>query len=85
MKGTTTAKRGPGRPRTGPGGSRATDLPRISLRLEPATKSLLEAAAEITGRPAWRIGQDAIAAYLAELPAKERREAAALARQKAAR
>ncbi len=84
MRETTTARRGPGRPPAGPGGTETRSLPRFTLRLKPETKTLLEAAAEVTGRPAWRIGQDAIAAYLAELPAKERREAAALARQKAA-
>ncbi len=84
MSETTTTTR-MGRPPAGPGGSRVSDLPRFTLRLEPETKSLLEAAAEVTGRPAWRIGQDAIAAHLAALPPKERRKAAALARQKAAR
>ena len=79
----TTKRRRMGRPPTGPGGSKVRDLPRFTLRLEPETKSLLEAAAEVTGRPAWRIGQDAIAAYLAALPAKERRKAAALARKSA--
>ncbi|MCP3959255.1 MAG: hypothetical protein GY719_15500 [bacterium] len=83
MRETTTAKRPRGRPPAGPDGSKVADLPRISLRLEPATKNLLEAAAKVTGRPAWRIGQDAIAAYLAELPAKERRQATALARKAA--
>ena len=83
MTETTKSKR-MGRPPAGPGGVKVEDLPRFTLRLEPETKSLLQAAAEVLDRPAWRIGQDAIAAYLAALPTKKRRQAEALARRKAA-
>ena len=73
---TKTPRRG--RPPAGPDGARVGDLPRITLRLEPATKALLLGAAEVTKRPAWRIVQDALAAHFADLPTKERRRAVAL-------
>lgn len=63
-----------GRPPTGPGGVRMTDLPRMTLRFEPETKARLQAAADVTNRPAWQVVGDAIAAYLDQMPAAQRRE-----------
>ncbi len=56
--------RAPGRPPAGPDGTRVADLPRLTVRLEPGTKERLQAAAAETGRPAWRIVQAALVAYL---------------------
>ena len=53
-----------GRPPEGPDGTKVEDLPRITIRLEPHVRTALLEAAEDEGRPAWRIVQAALVAYL---------------------
>ncbi len=71
-----------GRPPTGPAGSRVQDLPRLTVRLKRTTRDLLQATAEVTGLAAWRIADAAIASHLAGMPAKVRRAAAELVRDR---
>jgi predicted DNA-binding protein len=69
----TPQTRGRGRPATGlQAGERVSDYARMTIRLPPVTKARLEAAAMLTGRPAWRIILEGIDQVLAALPPTDR-------------
>ncbi len=53
-----------GRPPEGPDGTKVEDLERFTLRLEPHVRAALFKAAADEGRPAWRVAQAALVAYL---------------------
>jgi len=59
-----------GRHRTGIGeGEKASDYPRLTMRLPPSTLAELDAAARATGFPQWRVIVEAVRAYYGSGPA----------------
>jgi CheY-like chemotaxis protein len=66
------AKR-PGRPPAGKRpGERVSDYPRFALRLPESTYELIQALAEVSEVPQWRVISDAVDAYIAALPPDQR-------------
>ena len=63
----------PGRKAAGHGGEKVSGYAQITLRLPAAPKSLLDAITAMTGLPAWRIVERALAAYVRELSTDEQR------------
>jgi CheY-like chemotaxis protein/predicted DNA-binding protein len=67
------AKKKPGRPPAGQRpGERVSDYPRFALRLPEATYEVIQALAEASGTPQWRVISDAVDAYIASLPEDQR-------------
>ena len=62
-----------GRPPSGAEGGRVSDYQQVSLRLPERTKALLEAIAGMTALPTWRVIDEALAAYVRQLPNDEQR------------
>jgi hypothetical protein len=62
-----------GRPAEGADGDRVSDYQQISLRLPERTKALLDAIAGMTGLSTWRVIEDALAAYVRQLPNDEQK------------
>ena len=62
-----------GRPPAGHAGEKTSEYAQITVRLPRATKGLLDAITGMTGMPAWRVLEKALAAYVRELPAEEQR------------
>ncbi len=75
----TTPSWTPPPPRASRRGRRATlpvsvaDLPRTTLYLEHSTKRLLDAAARVTGRPAYKLLAEGFLEWLERLPQEEQR------------
>jgi hypothetical protein len=67
------ARRGPGRSATGLDGAKASEYPKLTLRVPPETKRHLEALATLRGKPMWRIVAEMTAEHLGTLPEGERR------------
>ena len=64
------AKRGRGRPpKLGP---HVSQYPKMATYMEPVLKAQLHAAARIMGKPAWLIINEAVAAYIHQLPKADR-------------
>jgi hypothetical protein len=70
-------RRRPGRP---PGGlgkhgepEKIRDYPKLLITMRPSVKARLKAIAEHEERPAWKVVEDAIAHYAAQLPPKDHR------------
>lgn len=70
-----------GRPPAGPSGEATSGYPMLTVRLPPATKATLKALALQQTVPLWRVVEQAVAAYVATLPADERRLLGQLARR----
>ena len=68
-----TSRRGPGRSATGLDGSKASEYPKLTVRVPPETKRHLEALATLRGQPIWRIITEITAAHVGTLPEGERR------------
>ena len=68
----TPPKRGRGRPRKGPDGSRVRDLPALSIRLAAEPLATLRAASKITLLSASDVIAAALAAWVRTLPRTER-------------
>jgi hypothetical protein len=62
-----------GRPATGPGGERVSDYPQVMIRLPQQTKTTLETLSAASGVPVWKLVDRAVAVYVRQLPAGERR------------
>lgn len=63
----------PGRPPAGARGERVSDYAQITIRLPEGTKALLDAITGMTGLPAWRVLEEALEAYVRQLPDDEQR------------
>jgi hypothetical protein len=63
----------PGRPPSGPGGKRVSEYPKLTVRLPPATKDALRSLSALRRVPVWELIDTAVHAYIATLPADERR------------
>jgi LmbE family N-acetylglucosaminyl deacetylase len=69
------ARRRPGRPPAGARrGERVRDYPQISLRVPEDVRAQLNALAAVTGQSRWRLLTHALECYLANLPARQRRQ-----------
>jgi len=66
-----------GRPPAGKGSEgepeRIRDYPKLALTIRPTTKAKLDAVAVIEGRPAWKVVEDGIDAYIGNLAAEDRK------------
>jgi CheY-like chemotaxis protein/predicted DNA-binding protein len=69
----TETRRRRGRPPAGElPDERVSDYPQLSLRVPSATMDRLQAIAEITGEPQWKVLSAAVNQYIDELPADRR-------------
>jgi hypothetical protein len=69
-----TRKRGRvGRPPVGAFGEKVSEYPQVMIRLPSRTKALLDALSGVTGTPIWRLIDQAVQVYVAQLPESERR------------
>ena len=66
-------RRKPGRRAEGPGGQRVSDYPQVMIRLPHETKATLDALSGVSGMPVWRLIDQAIAAYVKQLPRAEQK------------
>jgi hypothetical protein len=62
-----------GRPPSGPAGERVSDYPPLTVRIPRATKDTLLALSALRRTPAWRLVDQAVLAYVEQLPDAERR------------
>ena len=59
----------PGRPATGlTPGEKASEYPRLTMRLPPSTLAALNAASRATGLPQWRVIVEAVRVYYRKGP-----------------
>jgi hypothetical protein len=63
----------PGRPPAGTAGEKVSDYAQITMRLPGPTKALLDAISGMTGMPSWRVLEEALDAYVRQLPEEEQR------------
>lgn len=77
------AKRGAGRPPTGPHGERVSDYPRLTVRMPRDTKNRLELLSTLRGVPVWKLLDTAVLAYIDQLPEDERRDVGRLSKRMA--
>lgn len=70
--------RGRGRPPAGRQGELTSAYPMLTVRLPPATKATLKALALQQDAPLWQVVERAVVAYVATLPAADRRLLAGL-------
>lgn len=68
-----TVERRPGRPPSGPAGERVSEYPSLTVRIPRVTHRQLHSLSALKHVPVWRLVDEAVSAYLAELPADERR------------
>lgn len=69
----TRTKKRSGRPPAGKRpGEWVSDYPRFALRLPDSTYQLIQALAEISDAPQWRVISDAVDAYIESLPTDQR-------------
>jgi len=66
-----------GRPPAGKGAEgepeRIRDYPKLALTIRPTTKAKLDAVAVIESRPAWKVVEDGIDAYIGNLAPEDRK------------
>jgi hypothetical protein len=65
-------RKGAGQPAKGPSGERVSKYPVLLVRIPRATKRQLEALAVLRRQPQWALVDDAIRAFVAQLPDAER-------------
>lgn len=70
---TATPRARVGRPPAGDGGQKVSDYTQITMRLPDPTKALLDAISGMTGMPAWRVFEQALASYVQALSPEEQR------------
>ena len=75
----STKRKGPGRPPAGDSGEEVRGYARMLILMKPATKAQVKTLCSFTGLPAWRVFEQALAAYIKSLPAEDRRVLEALA------
>jgi predicted DNA-binding protein len=66
------AERGPGRPPAGPDGTKVSTFPQLTIRLPAETKAKLNTLSLLTGTPMWRLIDQAVDAYVRNLPEPDR-------------
>lgn len=70
-------KRRVGRPASGGGSNgepeKVADWPKLAVSVRPITRAKLNACAAVEHRSSWQVVEDAITAYIAALPAKDRK------------
>ena len=66
------AERGPGRPPSGPDGTKVSAFPQLTIRLPAETKAKLSTLSLLTGTPMWRLIDQAVDAYVRNLPEPDR-------------
>jgi hypothetical protein len=69
----TTKRKTAGRPAKGPNGERVSDYPRLTIRLPRVTKNQLEALSTLRRVPVWELVDQAVKAYIEQLPNDERK------------
>ena len=74
-----------GRPAGGNAGEPLSSYRKITISMKPATRAQLDALSSLTGQPAWRIVEQAIALFIEGMPAEDRRALKSLAKQVEAR
>jgi predicted DNA-binding protein len=80
------ARRRVGRPPAGArAGEKVKDYPQLSIRVPEDAPKKLQAMSQITGRPQWRVINDAIECYFRERSEAERRTIEDLMRSRARR
>jgi hypothetical protein len=62
-----------GRPPVGAHGEKVSEYPQVMIRLPGRTKAVLDALSGVTGTPIWRLIDQAVKAYVGQLPVSERR------------
>ncbi len=77
----TTKRKTAGRPPSGPSGERVSDYPRLTVRLPRATKNQLEALSTLRRVPVWELVDQAVIAFIEELPDDERKPLAQFSRR----
>lgn len=65
-------KKGRGRPRKPEGTPLVSQLPKTMIYMKPVLRAQLNAASSILGRPAYLIVNEALEAYLKQLPKADR-------------
>lgn len=68
-----TRRKRAGRPPEGAAGEPVSGYPRVTVRLPPATKDTLAALSALRRVPVWKLLDMTVWAYVAALPADERR------------
>jgi hypothetical protein len=68
-----TRRPGAGRPPTGPAGELVSEYPPLTVRIPVDTKHRLEALSALRRVPMWKLVDEAIRAYVEQLPDAERR------------
>ena len=71
----------PGRPPTGPDGSRVSDYPRLTVRIPRTTKNQLELMSTLQRVPVWKLIDRAVLAYIEQLPEAQRRRIEQVSKQ----
>jgi len=62
-----------GRPPVGSDGEKVSEYPQVMIRLPRATKATLDALSGLTGTPIWRLIDQAVAAYVEQMPDAQRK------------
>ena len=62
-----------GRPPAGPRGEKVSLYPQVMLRLPHETKATLDALSGATGIPVWQLVDQAVSAYVRQLPPAEQK------------
>ena len=62
-----------GRPPAGDAGEKVSEYSQLGIRVPPNTKALLEAIGGMTGMPLWKVMEEALNAYVRELPQDEQK------------
>jgi len=70
---TTSEPRRRGRRPVGLNGERVSEYPQVMIRLPQPTKATLDALSALTGTPIWKLIDQAVQAYVRQLPEGERR------------
>jgi hypothetical protein len=62
-----------GRPPVGSDGEKVSEYPQVMIRLPRETKATLDALSGLTGTPIWRLIDQAVAAYVEQMPEAQRK------------
>lgn len=62
---------------------KTSEYPKLTIAMQPDTKSRLDAVAQLENRPAWRIVETALSEYFAALPGADRSAVEAMAAARA--
>ncbi|HET7619890.1 MAG TPA: hypothetical protein VFK20_15390 [Vicinamibacterales bacterium] len=79
MKKSSSRRARPGRPPSGPGGQKVSQYPQLTVRLPAETKAKLNTLSLLTGHPIWKLLDQAVEAYVQNMPEPERSRLGAIA------